>query len=102
MQNNTVPQELETQIRVHGKIDIIAAGIVVVTFLLSFLTMGMITPAFQIVYIVFETATAIVLVLPSPGNPKRRIAHTLLYVLFKDRGIYRPLITDKENTDEPT
>lgn len=60
---------------------------------IAFALKGVVHPVFQIPYILYSVCMAVFLTMPSRFNRRRRNYESLLFLLHKDKTIYRPIYT---------
>lgn len=68
-------------------------------WLILWLFKGLIASSVQIPYYIFNFVVAVILVMPSPWNHGKRMWQVILFMLRKDRNIYKPISTNSRSDD---
>lgn len=86
-----IPQELKSPTKINKWL-YVADLMFIIIYFMSFKVLDVFVDSrLHIFYYIFNIAMAMILTAPSHYNPKKRIYHSLIYMLAKDRTVYHPI-----------
>lgn len=91
-----IPQELKSETKLWKWI-YLSDLIFIISYVAITNILNIFVPSqLSTVYLIFNIIVALSLSIRSPFNPKKRIYHSIIYLLFREKGIYKPIPQEKK------
>ena len=97
----TLIKELKSPPRIVG-IYFRDIAFVIIYWVIFYMFANNVANPVRIPYLIFNAITAIFFIMPSRWNYGKRVWHLMVFIMKKDRSVYKPICVDERSDDFET
>lgn len=86
-----IPAEIDSEVKITKGITAKTLIVVIGTLMLSQQFVFLVHPSLKLPYLLFCIAASVLMVMPAPRNPEKKMYHCILFSFRKDRNVYHPI-----------